>query len=254
MNKFTSVAIIVLVAVALTVGFFMIPKNEHVVATGDAMTKSDVEQIVRDFILNNPDVIVESLNSFQEQQRRDQQAKSAAGAKQVIDQLDSINAPIAGNPDGDVTVVEFFDYNCGFCKRALPTVLDLIKQDQNVKFVFLELPILSPSSEQVAKAATAVHLIDESKYLDYHTALMEFRGQKNEKLLLDKAEELGLNRDEVKEKMNSAEVNTVLSQVKQLASQAGVRGTPAFIIGEELIPGAVDINTLKAAVNRARNG
>lgn len=241
-----------IIAVLLTVGYFLVPKNESAVA--GSVDRAEVEDIVKDFILNNPETLVESLNSFHTKQQQEEQSKAAEKLKGIEGKLVAKGVtPIAGNADGDVTVVEFYDYNCGYCKRAFPTVTQLIEEDKQVKVVFLEMPILSPTSEIAARIALAVNIVDSSKFIGFHAKLMDFKGQKDEPTLLGFAKELGLDEAAVKEKMNSSEVSDELARVKKLAGDLGIRGTPAFIVGEQLIPGAVDVATLKDAVAQARS-
>lgn len=245
----------VVIAAILTVGYFLVPKNESVNAAGQAVDKAEVEKIVKDYIMGNPEVIIESLNKYQAKKQEEDQAKASEGVKGLADELKkNTSLPVIGNPNGDVAVLEFFDYNCGYCKRVFPSVMELIKDDGKVRVTMMELPILSEVSEVAARAALAVYSIDKSKYLDFHKKIMEFNGNKTEEVILNDVAEIGLDKAKVKEAMKSEQVSKTLAFIKETAQKIGVRGTPAFVIGDKFIPGAVDVSTLKKAVEDARKG
>ena len=148
------------------------------------------------------------------------------------------NSSVAGDPQGDVTVVEFFDYNCGYCKRGLPEVQRLIHDDKKVRFVFKELPILSKGSEEAARVALAAKR--QGKYWEFHQALLGSKGQAHEATALKAAESLGLDMGKLKTDMASDEVKKELQGDLQLAKELGVNGTPHFLVGDKSIPGAPD--------------
>ena len=213
----------------------------------------NVEAAVQKVLENNPDLIVQAFQKGRAKQQQQQQADAGKNIAQYREKLENNDKlPFLGNPKGDVVVVEFFDYNCGYCKRVVGDVAKLIDEDKNVKFVFKELPILGPSSEVAARAAVAVHITEPSKYFAYHRALMEFQGQKSEEIVLDIAKKLGLNVANIKEEMKSSKVSELLAANREVAQAIGVNGTPAFVIGDNLNPGAMDINAMKAAVANAR--
>jgi protein-disulfide isomerase len=241
-------------AAVLTVGYFFIPKNESVIAQGKGVDRAEVETIVKDYILKNPEVLIESLNSYQAKMQQEQQGKSSEALKNFSSDIKKLELPFAGNASGDVSVVVFFDYNCGYCKKAFPTIAQLLKEDSKVKVLFVELPILSEASDMASHVALSVHFADKSKYFDYHRKLMEFQGNKTEEQLLTFAAELGLDKAKIKEGMKSEAVNKAIAANKELAQKIGVRGTPAFIVGQQLIPGAVDLPALKSAVEKTRKG
>lgn len=246
-----SLVIAVVLAAALTVGYFFLPKNVTVQAND--LTKTDVEEIVRNFILDNPEVIIESMNNYRTKQEQQAQAK-AAEALSSIDVKGNKNVPTIGNPNGDVTVLEFFDYNCGYCKHVYPTLAQLIKEDSNVTVKMMEFPILSQESQLAAQAGMAVWMIAPDKYFAFHGKLMEFKGNKSKDIIMSFVRELGMDEAAVSAKMDSTEVNGELANIRAMAQQINISGTPAFVIGKQLIPGAVDINTLKAAIADARRG
>jgi protein-disulfide isomerase len=242
-------------AAILTVGYFLVPKNESVNAAGQAVDEAEVEKIVKDFIIGNPEIIIESLNKYQAKKQEEEQSKASENVKGLADELKkNASLPVIGNNNGDVTVLEFFDYNCGYCKKVVPSVAQLIKEDSKVRVVLMELPILSEASEVAARAALAVYTVDKSKYFDFHRKVMEHNGNKNEEKILGLAGDVGLDKAKVKEAMKSEETSKTLGFIKDTAQKIGVRGTPAFVVGTKFIPGAVDYDTLKKAVEEARKG
>jgi len=245
-----SLIITIVLAAVLVVGYFFLPKNVSVQA--NSLTKPEIEEIVRNFILDNPEVIVESMQNYQVKQQQQAQMKASEAVKN-IDLASLDNVPTIGAEDGDVVVMEFFDYNCGYCKRVLPTVTKLIEEDKNVTVKMMEFPILSPGSQMAAKAALAVYQVSPNKYFDYHTKVMDMKGEKNNEALLELAKSLGIDRAKVEEKMDSPEVKNALQEIRGIAQQVQISGTPAFIVGNQLIPGAVGLDELKAAVESARN-
>lgn len=230
--------------------------NEGASAGATAVAdKGTIETIIRDYIMNNPDVILESLRSYQAkaQQAQQQQAQQALQASQQ-ELLDDPQSPVAGNPEGDVTVVEFFDYNCGYCKRVFPAIQTMLEKDNEVRYVFKEYPILTESSMTAARAALAAWTLDPDKYLPFHTALMEARGELTEQRILDMAKQVGLDVEKVKAAMEDPEVTAEIRQNLALGQRIGVTGTPAFVIDDQVVPGAVSLETLQQLVDAARKG
>ena len=146
------------------------------------------------------------------------------------------NASVAGNPEGDITVVEFFDYNCGYCKRGMPEISKLIEKDNRVRVVFMELPILSKGSDEAAHAALAAKR--QGKYWEFHQELLTVKGLANEASSLKIAQQLGLDIEKFKADMKSKDVADEIEQMKALAKKMGISGTPHFLVGDKSIPGA----------------
>lgn len=208
--------------------------------TAQALTESqkqEVEQTVRDYLLQNPEILIEMSNILEERQHEAQsQAMVSALAENADALYRSNHGYTAGNPDGDVTVVEFFDYNCGFCRRAFQDVLRLIEDDPNVRVVFKELPILRRESEGAARVALAAR--NQGKYFELHQALLEASGLASEASALALAADLGLDVDRLKQDMASKEVETALEETRNVAQRLRVQGTPLYIIGDRIVPGA----------------
>lgn len=212
-----------------------------------------IEQVVRDYLMKHPEVIVEAIDELQKRERADEERKSKQGLAQNKDKLFNDPAsPIAGNPKGDVTLVEFFDYQCGYCKAVQADVQKLIKEDGKLKFVFKEYPILGPASVVAAKAALAARA--QGKYEPYHNALMAQRGQLDEATILKLATSVGLDTDRLKKDMDSAEIQQALGANLALAEQLGIRGTPGFVIGNSIVPGAIKLDDMRKLVAEARKG
>jgi protein-disulfide isomerase len=216
------------------------------------LNKGEVEQIIKEYLSDNPEVIVEALSNYQRvsQEKRVSQAKDYIVANRDVIENDP-KTPIIGNPDGDIVVVEFFDYLCGYCKKAFPNIVKLVEEDKNVKVVLKELPILGEASVLSSKAALAVFLAAPEKYFAFHQALIEGRTSSKE-AILKIASDLAIDTKVIEDGFTSKEVEALIAQNRQLASNLGIQGTPAFVIGGEFVPGYVDYDALKAIVSSVR--
>ncbi len=227
-----------------------LPGFAQTAATSD-LERSQIESIIREFLNKHPEVVVEALEKWQ----ADEETRQAEQARKMIRELPGLidgdpHIFVAGNPEGDVTLYEFFDYKCGYCKRSLPDLIQLIEDDKNVRLVLIELPILSEASFRAALAATAA--IEQGKYFEFHTALMKARGELTKPVILQIAREVGLDADKLEKDMMSQPVQKSLERNRGIAAALGVRGTPGFIIGEKVVPGAVGIDALKAEIAELR--
>ena len=214
------------------------------------LDKKAIEKILRDVLRTNPEIVAEALEAY----RAKQEAEKVNKARQtLVSRRQELNGgtmtPIGGNPAGTVTVVEFFDYQCGYCKRVFPSILSLIQSDKRIRYVFKELPILGPASMVAARAAVAAWKIDKKKYLPFHTALMASRGQLSEGKILRLAADSGIDPKELQKKMKEPEVYQELQNNLNLAQALNINGTPAFIIGNKIVPGAVPLEELKRMVD-----
>jgi protein-disulfide isomerase len=214
-----------------------------------------IEQMIRSYILTNPEIIVESV---QRMGARDQAAKQQRQKQALAELRQSLeNDPgshVGGNPNGDITVVEFFDYRCTYCKRFLTNLADLMRTDTNVRIVFKEHPILGPDSLMASRAALAARAQDRDLYLPFHSALMESRGAFSENRIFNIAREVGLNTDQLKQDMDSPEIENIISRNYAEAETLGIQGTPGFVIGDRVIRGYIDREQLAALVKEARAG
>lgn len=216
--------------------------------------KQAVEQAIHDYIMKNPEVLLESLQAYDAKQR---DAHEELAQQAVTDNRDALerdpNTPVGGNPKGDVTVVEFFDYRCGYCKKALPGVQELLKTDSNVRMVFKDLPILGPDSVTAARAALAAWNIAPDKYVPFHVALMQTRGDLSEARVLEIAKGVGIDPSKLKTAMDDPRIEAQLKRNAELAQTLKIGGTPAFVIGGKLVPGAIDLDTMREMVKAARS-
>ena len=219
-----------------------------------AQTGSDAEfeQRIRNYILDNPAVIVEAIQRWQQQQQEAEAQQYQATLARLHDDLyNNPTTPILGNPNGDVAVIEFVDYNCGYCRRAFNDLLALADGDGQVKILMKEFPILGEGSLFASRAALAAQ--KQGGYEALHTALMRASGQVNERQVLALAREAGLNVRQLQQDMQDPSIDAILQSNQALARQLGINGTPGFIIGEEIVRGAVGLAQLQRLVNAARS-
>lgn len=205
-----------------------------------AERRAEIEQVIKDYLLANPEILMQAQQALEAKMEKEQAEKTKSALKDNANDLfKNPNAAIGGNPNGDVTIVEFFDYNCGYCRRSYDDIAKVIKDDPKVKFVFKELPIInqeaSPGAAKVALAARK-----QGKYLDVHQALMKGQGIASEATALAKAEALGLDMKKLKEDKESPEIKAELDKVMDLAKKLGVGGTPFFLVGDHVVAGGYE--------------
>lgn len=221
------------------------------VAMAKEMTEAEVKRLALEAILENPDVIMQAVAILE---KRDEEARAQAARQVLAESSDLLtrdpNAPVLGNPEGDVTVVEFFDYNCPYCRRVAPDVKTLLEQDGNIRLVYREWPILGQASEFAARAALAAR--KQGKYEEFHWAMMELRGRANETSVMKIAARLGMDLDRLRADMAAPEVDEHIATSTRLARQLGFGGTPSFVIGSALVPGAISLDDMKSLVKKAR--
>ncbi len=217
--------------------------------------KSAVENIVHDYLVQHPEVLQEAMRELEKRQTAAAAAQHKAAVKAHAKLLfDSPDQVTLGNPNGNVTFVEFFDYNCAYCKRAMTDMLTLMKTDPNLKVVLKEFPVLGPGSVEAARVAVAVRMQAPKRYLEFHQKLLGGRGHADEARALAVAKEMGLDVDRLKKDMKSPEVEKSLKQDFGLAEALGLNGTPSYVIGDDVIVGAVGFDALKEQINTARCG
>ncbi|PJI92950.1 protein-disulfide isomerase [Yoonia maricola] len=221
-------------------------------AVAQDLSEDEIKDLALEAIIENPQIIIEALSILQEQRNA---AAAAAQAEFLTEQravLESDpNAPFMGNPEGDAVVVEFFDYNCPHCKRAAVNVKELIAADSDLRVVYREWPILGAGSVFAARAALAARA--QGKYEEMHVGLMEMRGQADEASVLALARSVGLDVDQLVTDMQSEEVTSHLATSDQLAQSLGFTGTPAFVIGDALVPGVASVSDLQTYIAEARS-
>ena len=219
--------------------------------------RSDIEKIVREYLLKNPEVLEEAMNELSKRQAAaDAEKHQASIAKNAEAIFNSPRGVQLGNKDGDVTFVEFFDYNCGYCKRAMTDMLDLMKADPKLKVVLKEFPVLSQGSVEAAQVAVAVRMQDPTgkKYLDFHQKLLTGRGAADKARALAAAKEAGLDMAKLEKDLGSNEVKATLEENLKLADSLGMNGTPSYVIGKQIVIGAVGLEALREKIATARCG
>ncbi|MGY6632934.1 MAG: DsbA family protein [Alkalilacustris sp.] len=209
---------------------------------------------VRAYLLEHPEVLLEAIAVLEDRQADDQAAGDAALIAAHAEALfDNPASWVGGNPDGDVTVVEFVDYNCGFCKRALPEVMALLDRDPGVRLVMKELPILGPESELASRFAIAtLQVAGDDAYGAVHERLLGLPGRVSPAALGGIADDLGLDRAAIEARMDAPEVSAVIAANRALARSMGINGTPTFVIGDQLVRGYIPLDAMTALVEETR--
>ncbi len=217
--------------------------------------RSDIERVVHDYLLAHPEVLQEAMSELEKRQTAAQAEKYKVAVKEHAQKLfSSPNQVTLGNPNGNVTFVEFFDYNCGYCKRAMDDMLTLLKDDPKLKVVLKEFPVLGPGSLEAARVAVAVRMQDPKKYLEFHTKLLGGRGAADEAHALAVAKEIGMNMAQIQKDAKSPEVKATLDEDFKLAEALGLNGTPSYVIGADVVVGAIGLPGLQEKINTARCG
>jgi protein-disulfide isomerase len=229
---------------------WLVPQAQGEEALTDAQ-KQAIDSQIRDYLMAHPEVIIESLQQHEQKQEEEQAAQQKQQISERRDELlHSAGTPVAGNPDASFAVVEFFDYHCPYCKSVAGDFIDTMQKDGNVRVVFKEFPILGESSVFAAKVALAA--AKQGKYVEMHRALMALKGDLSEDAVYGLAAKEGLDVEKLKQDAGSTDVEEELNRNYELARALGIRGTPAFIVGEELIPGALPMEELMAKIDEQR--
>ncbi|WOC17251.1 DsbA family protein [Pseudochrobactrum sp. MP213Fo] len=217
------------------------------------LDKAAVEKIVREYLLENPELMLEVQDALESKQA---ELAQASQAKIITENHDAIfnnpNDAVYGNPKGDVTIVEFYDYNCGYCKRAMPDMKALMKADPELRFVLKEFPILGPESMKTHLVAQAFKKLMPEKYMELHDALMSAPSSSTEDSAIKAAVSLGADEAKLREAMKSKEVVTSFQSAYTIGQALNINGTPSYIIGNQLVPGAVGAETLAAKIAEQR--
>ena len=238
----------------VVVAFVFAVTSAALASQHEAFTPSEkkaIEETIRAYLMENPEVIVDALRILDQRQKL---AEAELSREQLIAREDEIQndpaSPVGWNLEGDVTIVEFFDYQCQYCRVVAPRLAALRSEDDEIRYVYKELPILGPVSEVAARAALAAH--KQGLYEVFHDALMNYPGRIKQRDIFSVAKEVGLDIERLREDMKAPEIEASIARTRQLASALGINGTPAFVIGDQLVPGAVGIEQLRSLVRRAR--
>jgi protein-disulfide isomerase len=215
-----------------------------------SLTQAQIETIVHDYLLKNPGILREASDLLQREDMKRAQAAAATTLESLSKELvSSAESPVVGNPQGDVTIVEFFDYHCGYCKKVAPAVKELLETDPNIRLIYKQLPILGPDSITAARAALAANR--QGKYQGFHDALFSAESLA-EPAVLALAAQQGLDVERLRADMASPEVATELAKNVSMSTPLGINGTPGFVIGNNIAPGALDLAGLRQMVEAAR--
>ncbi len=246
--RIARVAALVLTIVALSVGSARAEHNNSL-----PPEQRTLEKTIHQYLLDHPGVVLEVLDILSARQRATAADRARANLEARRDELENDPAsPVAGNPDGDVTLVEFFDYHCAYCKRVLGAMTAVLEEDPGLRVVYKEFPILGPESVLAARAAVASRNQDPAKYVEFHDALMSSRGRLTQPRILEIAGDVGFDTERLVADMAAPEFAAAIERNLALARALGINGTPTFVIGDRLIPGAVDLDTLKQFIAEAR--
>jgi protein-disulfide isomerase len=219
--------------------------------------RGDIETIIKNYLVAHPEVVEDAMTELTKRQTA---AETEKHQETIAKNADAIfNSPrgvTIGNKDGDVTFVEFFDYNCGYCKRAMADMLDLLKSDPKLKVVLKEFPVLSQGSVEAAQVAVAVRMQDPGgkKYLDFHQKLLGGRGAADKARAMAAAKDAGLDVARIEKDMASPEVKSTIDENMKLAEAMGMNGTPSYVIGKQVVIGAIGLDGLKEKIGVARCG
>jgi protein-disulfide isomerase len=217
--------------------------------------KSEIGTIIRDYLMKNPEVLRDAINELESRTAR---AETEARSKAVVDNKELLtNSPysaVVGNPNGKVTLVEFFDYNCGYCKTALPDLARLAKDHPDLRIVLKDFPVLGPGSVEAAQVAIALRSqIKGQKYWDFHTKLLGTRGKPVGKTeALAAAKDAGADMAKLQKDLEGPAISTSLQEVARLADALSLSGTPTYVVGDEVVVGAVGYDALKSKLDNAR--
>ena len=234
--------------------FFLTNSSLLEAQSADTFTKAEkaeISNLVRQYIKRNPEIILEALEDIQKreeiQKEKTQRTQLKLNEKFIERDIDD---PILGNPDGKIVITEFFDYQCGYCKRMLRILLDISKNNNDVKIILKEYPILGPVSTLAAQVALAAK--KQNKYAEIHAALMQLRGRLSEPAVFQIAKEVGLTTEQLREDMMDPKILKHLTRTRELGKQLMIRGTPAFIINDTISPGALTKYQLLELIADAR--
>lgn len=248
-----------ILAAALTFGAPTLAADTPAAAPAASAAKSsftpaqreEMKTLIRSYLIENPEVISEAVQALQakeEKERADKQKKTLVSKSKEL--KDSPEATVIGNPKGDVTIVEFFDYNCGYCKSMFPAIMETLKEDGKVRFVLKEFPILGPSSKTASLAALAS--VKQGKYSEFHVALMNHKGQLTDDTVMKIAKDTGLDVPKLQAAMKSEEMLKIVDKNHDLGRDLDINGTPWILVGDTVAPGAIDKARLKELIAKAR--
>ena len=207
------------------------------------INKNQIDEIIREFIINNPNVLEKSILNYKE-------SKAKKKFLSILNELKKVSNPKIHHKDKNLTIYEFFDYNCGYCKTMMNRLFETYERDKNFSIVFVELPILSQSSFDASIAALAAH--NQNRYIEYHIELMKNQGNLNKSTLIMIAKKLNLDLKLFQDDLSNDRLRVTINKNRKIAQKLKLRGTPAFIIGNTIYPGALKKSDLMEAIKLER--
>ncbi len=227
--------------------------NTVQVSPNGTIDRTQIEAVVRDYLLKNPEVMLEVQDALEAKQKAAQQLASQGVIQQNKDEIfNSTFDGVVGNPKGKVTIVEFYDYNCGFCKRAIEDMQALTKENPDLRFVLKEFPILGPESHKASVVSMAFHKMMPEKYGQFHTALLGGEGRATEASAMKVALSLGADEKKLREAMKDPSINEAFSRTYDLANKLAISGTPSYVVGNEVVFGALGKDVLAEKIEAAK--
>lgn len=217
----------------------------------DKLTREELNEYIYEYIMENPEVILEFVDKLRQKMQENSNTDNEFIEENFVEMANNANIPFMGSDKPKVTIIEFFDYNCGYCKKSLDAITELLRSEFDLKVSFREYPILSPSSRTAAKAALAAR--KQGKYFVLHSALMSMQGNLNEDKIFQAASNLKIDINKLKKDMNNIDIENILQENEDLARKLNIRGTPTFIINGKLYAGALELNKLKTIINESLN-
>ncbi len=244
------------IAAAMLAGGYYAGRNSEAAAMAEPAGVKDraaIETIVREYLVTNPDVIVEAQTALEEQQdarKREAAQEAIAMARDQI--FDLASDGVVGNPTGDITLVEFYDYNCGYCKRAFPDVTALIADNPDLRIVLKEFPILGPDSQRAHQVSLAFQRLNPDRWMEFHDKLMGASGRASEQTAMALAVTLGGDEAALRKEMENPDIAAQVRVTYDLADRLNITGTPSFVIGDQVVFGAVGKDALQQKITETR--
>ncbi len=239
---------------ALLFAVALLPTTFHPAAAQEPISQEErdrIESVVRDYLLQNPEIILEAIQILEERERTAQQQHRQQAIASLVPTLTaSPLTPVIGAQDGDVTLIEFFDYQCGYCKRFFPGLEEVMAQDDGLRVILVEFPILGPASLVASRAALAAR--NQGLYVEFHTALMQSEGRLTEEVIFHIADTVGLDEDRLRADMDDPAIMDYLSLTREIASSLEITGTPSMVIGDQFIGGYIPTEDLQTVIEAQR--
>ena len=215
----------------------------------ERLSKQELDKIMYEYIMENPQVILDSVDKLRKKMEEDSKLDEGYLKENFMQFANNPNIPYMGSDTPKVIIIEFFDYNCGYCKKSLDAVKELLRTEYDLKISFRDYPILAPSSRIAAKAALAAK--NQGKYFSFHSALMSMQGNLNEDKIFTIANNLEMDIEKLKIDMQKDEIEKIIEENESLARKLNIRGTPTFIINGKLYAGALDLKKLRQIINNS---